>query len=122
MKTSEKIKMLRLRKGLSQEALGDLVGLKKAAINKYETERVVNIKKSMLQKLADALDVSPADLLDDPDPVEKALYTLAGEKQNLERLQKLTLTDKDLEFIELYCKLPEEKKEIFFKILLSLLE
>ena len=65
MNTSEKIKMLRTQKGLSQEELGKIVGLQKAAINKYETGRVVNIKKSMLQKLADALDVSPADLLDD---------------------------------------------------------
>ena len=65
MKTSEKIKALRNEKGLSQEALGALVGVKKAAINKYETGRVVNIKRSTLQKLADALGVSPADLLDD---------------------------------------------------------
>lgn len=65
MNTSEKIKYLRTQKGLSQEELGKIVGLQKAAINKYETGRVVNIKKNMLQKLAVALDVSPADLLDD---------------------------------------------------------
>lgn len=65
MKTPEKIKQLRIEKGLSQEALGEIVGVKKAAINKYETGRVVNIKKSMLVKLADALGVLPADLLDD---------------------------------------------------------
>lgn len=65
MKTSEKIKAFRLAKGLSQEALGELVGVKKAAINKYETGRVVNIKRTTLVKLADALGVSPADLLDD---------------------------------------------------------
>lgn len=67
MKTADKIKALRTRKGLSQEELGKMVGLQKAAINKYETGRVVNIKKSILQKLADALSVSPADLLDDPE-------------------------------------------------------
>lgn len=65
MKTSEKIRQLRIEKGLSQEALGELVGVKKAAINKYETGRVINIKKSMLVKLADALGVLPATLLDD---------------------------------------------------------
>lgn len=65
MKTSEKIKHLRTSKGLSQEALGDLVGVKKAVISKYETGRVVNIKRSTLQRLADALGVNPADLLDD---------------------------------------------------------
>lgn len=70
MKTSEKIKTLRQQKGISQEALGELVGVKKAAINKYETGRVVNIKRSTLQKLADALGVLPADLLDDPDSTQ----------------------------------------------------
>jgi repressor LexA len=65
MNTSEKIKQLRLSKGLSQEALGEIVGVKKAAINKYETGRVVNIKRTTLQKLADVLGVSAAYLLDD---------------------------------------------------------
>ena len=65
MTTAEKIKELRLQKGLSQEALGTLIGVKKAAINKYETGRVVNIKRTTLKRLADALGVTPADLLDD---------------------------------------------------------
>lgn len=65
MKTAEKIKKLRTSKNLSQEALGELVGVQKAAINKYETGRVRNIKRSTLQRLADALGVAPADLLDD---------------------------------------------------------
>ena len=55
MKTSEKIRQLRIEKGLSQEALGEIVGVKKAAINKYETGRVINIKKSMLVKLAEKI-------------------------------------------------------------------
>lgn len=67
MKTSEKIKKLRIEKGYSQEKLGELIGVKKAAINKYETGRVVNIKRSTLQNLAEVFGVSPADLLDDED-------------------------------------------------------
>ena len=65
MTTAEKIRQLRLQKGLSQEALGAKIGVKKAAINKYETGRVVNIKRTTLKRLADALGVTPADLLDD---------------------------------------------------------
>ena len=78
MKTSEKIKTLRIEKGLSQEALGALVGVKKAAINKYETGRVVNIKRSTLQKLADALGVLPADLLDDAERRPTPTYDAAA--------------------------------------------
>lgn len=69
MKTSEKIKTLRLSKGLTQEELGNMVGIKKAAINKYETGRVVNIKRSTLKSLADALGVAPVDLLDDEETI-----------------------------------------------------
>lgn len=65
MKTADKIKHLRLQKGLTQEELGQLVGVQRAAINKYEKGTVVNIKRSTLQKLADALGVLPVDLLDD---------------------------------------------------------
>ena len=79
MNTSEKIKKLRLAKGMSQETLGEMVGVKKAAINKYETGRVVNIKRSTLQKLADALGVLPADLLDDPEiPHQTPVYDCAA--------------------------------------------
>ena len=115
MNTSEKIKALRVQKGLSQEALGELVGLQKAAINKYEKGRVVNIKKSMLAKLADALDVSPADLLDDP--IEESQDSLT-----IVRLRSLNLDDKDLEFIELYSKLPVEKKQAFIQMLKTFIE
>jgi len=65
MNTGEKIKELRELSGMTQEELGARLGLKKAAINKYETGRVVNIKRTTLKRLADALGVTPADLLDD---------------------------------------------------------
>jgi len=91
MKTSEKIRQLRIEKGLSQEALGELVGVKKAAINKYETGRVVNIKKSMLVKLADALGVLPAALLDD---VEGNQSDDSDEKSLIELYRRLNETGK----------------------------
>ena len=69
MNTAEKIRRLRLQKGLTQEELGKLVGIQKSAINKYEKGRVVNIKRSTLQLLADALGVAPVDLLDDDETV-----------------------------------------------------
>lgn len=65
MTTAEKIRFLRIRGGMTQEELGKKIGVQRAAINKYEKGTVVNIKKSVLEKLATALGVSPADLLDD---------------------------------------------------------
>lgn len=72
MKTADKIKLLRTQKGLTQEELGRIVGVQRAAINKYEKGTVVNIKRSTLQKLADALGVLPVDLLDDEETINDA--------------------------------------------------
>lgn len=63
MTTGERIKALRLEKNMSQEELGEKVGVQKAAINKYETGIVVNLKRGMIAKLADALDTTPAYLM-----------------------------------------------------------
>ena len=74
MDIGEKIKNARLAKGYTQEELGKIVGVQKAAIGKYEKGRVVNIKRSVLVKLAKALDISPVELVTDIEekPVETA--------------------------------------------------
>lgn len=63
MVTGDRIKELRLEKGLTQEQLGELLGLGKAAINKYESGTVENLKRSTIAKLAEIFDVSPTYLL-----------------------------------------------------------
>ena len=67
MTIGEKIKRLRTEKDMTQEELGNMVGVKKAAINKYETGIVVNLKREIIAKLARALDVNPVWLMDDQD-------------------------------------------------------
>lgn len=58
-----KIKMLRKRRNMTQEELGDKIGVTKATINKYETGVVVNLRRPTIEKLAHALDTSPAYLM-----------------------------------------------------------
>lgn len=60
MDMGDRIKELRISKGWSQEELGERLGLKRAAINKYENGSVENIKRSTIQTLADIFGVSPA--------------------------------------------------------------
>ena len=60
---ADKVKERRKQLGLTQEELGDLIGVKKAAINKYEKGLVVNLKRSTIANLAKALDVDPIWLL-----------------------------------------------------------
>lgn len=78
MKTlGERIKSARINRGMTQEELGKLVGVQRAAINKYETGVVVNLKRSMIANLAQALDVDPTWLLgmtETGDPVPANLF------------------------------------------------
>ena len=55
--TGQRIKKLRKEKGLTQEQLGNLLGVKKSAISKYENNRVENLKKETIQKLSEIFEV-----------------------------------------------------------------
>lgn len=63
MNIGEKIKMARLAKGMTQEELGKLLGVQKSAIAKYESGRVVNIKRTTLKKISDILEIRPSELI-----------------------------------------------------------
>lgn len=69
MTTGELIRALRIKKGLSQEELGKMIGVQRAAINKYEKGLVVNFKRATIAKLATVLDVTPTELMgwEEPD-------------------------------------------------------
>lgn len=106
MKTSEIIKLLREKNDLTQEELAQKLGLKKAAINKYENGSVENIKKSIVQEMAKIFDVSPSYIMfgevEDENKIkledrEKSLlddYRLLnteGQKEANKRVKELTL-------------------------------
>lgn len=63
MTMGQYIKQLRIEKGLSQDALGKLVGVNRAAVNKWENGSVENIKRSTIKKLSEVFGVSPCDLM-----------------------------------------------------------
>ena len=66
--TGDRIKKLRKEKGLTQQELGELLGVQKSAIAKYENGRVSNLKKETIAKLADIFHVSPNYLLGIEEP------------------------------------------------------
>ena len=63
MEIGQRIKEARRAAGLTQQELGTLIGVQKSAIAKYESGRVVNIKRNTLQQIASALHLSPSELL-----------------------------------------------------------
>lgn len=94
------IREARMSKGLTQEELGKLVGVQKSAIAKYENGRVVNIKRSTLQKLATVLNLKGSDLVIGHNPKEAA------------EISAKVLMDSDLmELVELYCLLNKDDKK-----------
>ncbi len=60
---AKRLKELRLSRGMTQEAVGKIIGVQKAAIQKYEKGDVENIKTSSIKKLSEFYGVSPAYIL-----------------------------------------------------------
>lgn len=98
----ERIREARLASGLTQQQLGDMVGVQKSAIAKYESGRVVNIKRDVLMKMTEALDIG--------------LYKLVGIEETAENTADLhtrILLDLDLmSSIKNYYSLSESNRTI----------
>ena len=58
-----RIRDLRIAAGLTQEQLGEKVGLQKSAVAKYENGKTENMKRSVIQKMAALFGVSPSYLM-----------------------------------------------------------
>ena len=63
MKMGDRIRELRLANGMTQEELGEKVGVKRAAINKYELGYIENIPQATIAKLAQVFGVRPSYIL-----------------------------------------------------------
>ena len=63
MKTGLAIAIRREQIGLSQEELGNKVGVSKATISRWESGDISNMRRDRIQRLADALKISPLLLL-----------------------------------------------------------
>ncbi len=58
-----RIKMKRTELGLTMEMLGDILGVGKSAVNKWEKGKVKNIKRSTIAQMAQLFEVSPVWLM-----------------------------------------------------------
>lgn len=65
MKIGVYIKKLRTERGLSQEELGKMLGVKRAAVQKWESGTVKNLKRETIIKLAEIFNVSPSSFIDE---------------------------------------------------------
>lgn len=63
MEIGDRIKSLRLQYGLTLEELGNLCGVGKSTVRKWEKGMIEGIKQTNLAKLAKALNTTPEDLM-----------------------------------------------------------
>lgn len=63
MSTGDMIKKLRIEKGMTLEELGDKVGVGKSTVRKWENGMIANMRRDKIERLADALGISPLDIL-----------------------------------------------------------
>ncbi len=63
MELNEKIRHLRLQKGMTLEEVGNRVGVGKSTVRKWESGDIANMRRDKIAKLATALGTSPAYLM-----------------------------------------------------------
>lgn len=108
MNIGEKIRRARLEKGYTQEELGNLIGVQKSAVAKYEKGRVVNIKRSVLAKISQVLEIPPVELVSD---IEEKPVETANRLADLFLGLEIKETDAEVKLmLEEYNSLNEQKK------------
>ena len=70
MTTGERIRSIRKKKGISQETLAEAVFTKKQTISLYEQDKL-ELKVSMLKRIAKVLGIPVADLIEEDETTEK---------------------------------------------------
>lgn len=112
MKVGDRIRDLRVSRGLTQEELGNILGVTKGAIQKYENGQIRNFKSDTIKKLTNYFGVPPVNFIYDsgevPDygepAIESFLYTYF-ENRSGEILRRMnSLNEEGLRKIEEYAK------------------
>ena len=120
MKLAEKMIILRNRKGLTQEQLGEFAGVKKRSIIYYETgQRMPN--DEILSGIAKGLDVTSEFLLDDSQGVELTKEEIfindAKEKYGSKGALEASKTISRIKSLMAGGELDENDKDAFFDVM-----
>lgn len=92
MEVKDRIKNRRLELGLTLEQVGNHVGVSKSTVRKWETGFISNMRRDKIVKLAEILQLSPIDLIDDPETAYSAMQEAMKQES---RKVHLTLSDVD---------------------------
>lgn len=104
--TNERIKGMRLKRGLTLVELSELLNVKAATVQRYESGAIKNISHEMICKLSEVLRCSPSYLMGWEDAPDIELTDI--EKQIIRRYRILSPTEKEM----LLRSLGLEKREV----------
>ena len=104
MNMAERIRERRKEMGFTQEELALALGLQKAAVAKYESGRVENIKQAILLKMAELLDCTPTYLM--------GWSNVPGEADSLQPdISFQMLNDEQRLMVELFSSMNQDNRE-----------
>lgn len=102
---SRKIKQLRLEKGLTLEQVGEIVGVGKSTVRKWETGAIANMRRDKISLLAKALGTTPAYLMgwdeEDTTPPPSDFHLTEGEEL----------------LLKLFRQIPENKQAVVLEMI-----
>lgn len=106
----EKIYKLRTEKEMTLEELGDLVGVGKSTVRKWETGLIANMRRDKISKIAKALGCSPAYLMGWEEPSEDVMKAAKAKVRNT-KIASLPQPTQDLvnEIIDRLVNLSDEQ-------------
>ena len=100
---ARRLKETREERGISAKELAGAVGINKSTIHRYETGDFKSIKKSVLEDIADYLNVNPDYLIGATD-----------QKHTVKEAEDLlsTITDGEKMLLELFRRVPVESQQM----------
>ena len=123
------LKQVRREKAVTQKRLAELSGVNRGTIAYYETVAEINPSHVMLRKLADALGVTPDDLVDarrknqifdwredfpgaEDTPLLQGVPSYVLERPEVQRVTKNNPRDRRLELLKLWEYMPGEQHRV----------
>ena len=100
---SQKIKDLRLKRGMTLEQVGDIVGVGKSTVRKWETGMIANMKRDKIALLAKALGTTPA-------------YLMGWKDDKITSPDDTQLTEGEKMLLNLFRQIPEEQQKVFLEM------
>ena len=109
---NERIKSIRSALGLSQEAFGSRLGIKKAAVSRIESG-AVNLTETNIMLICEKFNVSREWLLNGTGEMFRPESSDAMDKL----AEQYNLSDLEKEMLENYCKMSKEQRLAFWDVM-----